>query len=1145
MIKIWLGGARSAQTTQLYEYVTAEAIANPDRNYLVIVPEQSNLNTLAKFIEMNPRKGILNIDVLSFMRLAHRILDEVGFEEGENFILSDMDKNLILMELAAAHEKELTVFADQIERLGYITEIKSLVSEFMQYRISPDRVDEISQAAASGGKNLLAGKLDDVNVLYRAFLEYCKGKCTTGEELLDKVSTLAHMWKPLENSVVVLNGYTGFTPVQYKLIATLSRYACEVHVALCKESRDESEPGGSDFNRQSLFAMTDDTLHRLERICDEEKMPQPEIVNITEKSVQYACGTTEFSIINAADIFEETELTASVIKKLIVEEGYRYSDIAVVVGDLNGYRNALERTLGNHGIPYFVDKTQPVLMNPFTEYVRALMQISADNYSYEAVFRLLKTSLSDIPREDVYRLENYVLAKGIKGRGQWHTRWTGHTREVGAQEVLAIDRIRERFVNEMDRFERDILHTDADEYSFRADKKARVRDMAEALYNITVRAGIEGRLKAMADEFDKANKPELKAEYSRIYGEIIELLDRMVALMGEERMDIRRFAQLIDAGMDEIRIGIVPPGTDYVTIGDLKRTRLENVKTLFIMGVNDGIIPGNCTSTGIVNDSERDYLKHNVDGLEMAPTATEKLYTERFYLYMVMSKPSDRLYLSYSNSSIEGKALRPSYLIRAMKARVPDASDITVGTTIYDRIFDAASAGRELAIGLSGIEGADEAELHRIMCLFKYCAADEVNRPGLMKLLADALIVDTLSGTKSIGAAIADVIYGKNIKGSVTRLETYASCAYKYFLQYGLRLKDRELLTFDAMDLGNIYHATLEAYGKALKERAVSFTSLTKAARDELVDECVDKVIAAEHMAKLYGTVRNEIKITRIKRIMERTIDVVTNQVRAGSFNPSNFEVSFDSASNPDVLALRLADSSEMQLTGKIDRIDTCTLQDDVFVRIIDYKSGNKSFDLAAVYEGRQLQLVVYLGVALDMMKATGKNVRPAGILYYRIADPLIKDGQELDVEKLAQTIEKELKMTGMVNRDPDVIELMDTDFTGYSRVIPVQKTKEGIKENNTLNEEDFAVMEEYVKKVMCELGDGIKSGNIESAEEQSPSGYGGEACEYCDFQSICMNRNMSQSEEDGEDAHERNYEPDIDPKDYDAWIDMMRARLV
>ena len=1150
-LQLWMGNAGSEKSNKLYQHVVDEAQKHPELTYLVIVPEQFTLQTQHDFVMLHPKHGIMNIDILSFARLAHRVFEEVGFASAAGILIDDMGKSLILRHLAGRCEERLKVLGRNLKKLGYINEVKSVISEFMQYGIGSAEIEQLQNAAQSA---MLSQKLEDIQVLYNEFRTYIDEKYTTSEELLERVSAVLPESEKIKKSVVVFDGFTGFTPVQYKVLAALLQNSMDVYVTILLDV-NSSFSTRQITGEQELFYLSKKTVRELTRLTETlqiEKKADYLLADEASLSAHPALGhleknlfreeskpykndetdkiTNEIQIFTAAFPEEEMRCTAIKIQELIQQKGYRYQDIAIITGDIDTYMHVAERVFTKYGIPYFVDKTQPILLNPLIEYIRAVVSILADDYSYEGMFRYLKSSLTDFKRADIDRLENYVLACGIRGSKQWKQHFVRKTASMETEELQELDLLREKITHDFEAF--DILiaaynSKNKRQVKSQINKKTNnskqlhitVCDYAQALYQFIVQGHMQERLKVYEEHFIEAGNSAKAKEYAQVYRQVMDLLDKLVELLGDEEMSVKEFGELLDAGFDEIRIGVIPAGTDYVQVGDITRSRLRKIKALFFVGVNDGIIPMSNSGGGIISDMDREFLMEAVDGIELAPSARMQAYTQRLYLYMLMTKPEERLYLSFARLSEDGKSLRPSYLIQTILRMFPQLTiEKADETGLFSRIWNENAGFMELVKGMQGYIAGQESlsgtEAEHYQQLFQCYALNSAYADKLKNLVDTAFSIGVLQGQDHISRAVAEVLYGKVLTSSVTRLESYSRCAYQHFLTYGLGLKERELFSFEANDMGLVFHDALQTYAELLSESGYTWFSIPPEKTGQLVETAVLQCVASGDYAALYSSFRTTYMVERMKRITARTVEVLTNQIKKGSFIPKKFELAFSAENDYHSLNVKLSEDESLHLRGRIDRMDIYEDTSQVYVKIIDYKSGNQAFDLAAVYQGLQLQLVVYLNAAMEMQEKANpeKQIMPAGILYYHIDDPLVEANKQDTPEDINKRIISQLTMKGLVNSDETVIRLMDQEFEKSSDVIPVSRLKSGelSSKSSVASTEEFQIISDYVNYKIKEMGTEILSGNIQARPQD---------CTYCNYRTVC--HYTAESENDTDEAEE------------------------
>jgi ATP-dependent helicase/nuclease subunit B len=592
-------------------------------------------------------------------------------------------------------------------------------------------------------------------------------------------------------------------------------------------------------------------------------------------------------------------------------------------------------------------------------------------------------------------------------------------------------------------------------------------------------------------------------EYGQIYALVIDLLDQIYGLLAEEEMEFREFADILDSGLTEISVGTIPQNVDRVLVGDIERTRIKQVRVLFFLGVNDGNIPKGAGNGGIISDIDREFLRESE--LELAPSPRQQMYIQRLYLYLNMTKPSGKLYLSYAKAGNDGKSLRPAYLIDLVRKlypalvvetpeNAPVEEQIVCGK---DGMSVMADMLREYAYGRVTEASGRQA------CTFYHSYHSRQQYQDTTDRMIEAAFY-RYSGTP-LSKMVTRALYGTLLQNSVSRLERYAACAYSHFLQYGLALRERDAYSFEDVDMGNVFHGVLELFARKLEESGYTWFDFPEEAAERFVSEAIEAYAASYGETILYSSARNRHLLGRMGRILKRTVLTLQAQLKKGAFVPEKFEMAFSMTEDLDSLNIALNEQERMRLRGRIDRVDTCEVEDTVYVKVIDYKSGSRRFDLAALYYGLQLQLVVYMNAAMEMeqRKHPDKKVIPAAMLYYHIDDPMVEDGDGMTPEQINAKLLQELKMTGLVNEDDRAVRLLDSEFTEKSEILPLERKKDGSfsSRSSVIKEEDMRVVSNYVNRKIRELGSGILDGTITvNPYEQG----GNQACTYCAYQSVC-----------------------------------------
>ena len=1107
-LQLILGGSGSGKTTYLYDEVIRLSMEHPQEQYFLIVPEQFTMQTQKDIVTRHPNHGTMNIDIVSFARLAYRIFEELAVEQLS--VLDDMGKSMVLRKVAAAQKRQLVLFGGQLSKPGFVGQLKSMLSEFYQYGITPEALREMAPSARSP---LLRQKLEDLALVEQSFQEYIEGHYITTEQVLDVLCRLIPESGLIRNSVIALDGYTGFTPVQYRLTELFLVYAKQVYVTV---TADEAAGIYGKMGIQNLFYMSRQMAVRLSEIAEKnqvKKLPdiilgeqknrrfarRPELAWLEQNLFRYGTetaytgeATDSIVFFQASNPSGEVSHIVHEIQRLVQEGKARYREIAVITGDLPGYGKEITHQFTQNQIPHFMDDKKNVLDNCLVELIRASLEAVRQDFSYESVMRYLRTGLVSQERTMVDRLENYILAMGIRGGKRFRETWERTYRGAGDLNVTEVNAFKDRVLAPLFAMQERFRQADLT-----------IAGMTEAVLTLLADCRAEEQLESYQEYFTKIGEHRLAKEYGQVYGLVTELLKRLSDLLGEERVSRKEYLEILDAGFAELKVGVIPAVADRVVVGDITRTRLAHIRVLFFAGVNDGIVPARKERGSLLSDRDRDFLgEHH---LELAPTAREESFQQRFYLYLMMTKPSKQLILSWCRTGADGKSRRPSFLIGELRTMFPNAVLTDQETQMDSEIYSVAEAKQRLSTKLGQYRDGQleqDEEKAQFLELYRWFVSSKDNQKTLRRFMDAAFFVYEQQG---ISHAVAKALYGEILSGSVTRLEQYAACAYSHFLRYGLELLERKRFELASSDIGTLFHESIDLCFRRVKEKQYDWHTMTNETRDMLVEECVAAVTENYGNTILGSSARNRYLAQRVGQITKRTVWALQQQIKKGDFIPTGFEVSFSAADNLSAMKIALSESEALHLRGRIDRMDVCEDGGKVYVKIIDYKSGSTSFDLLALYYGLQLQLVVYMDAVTEMAQHhyPDKEIVPAGILYYNIADPLAEKKGQPDPEKIDAEILKKLRMNGLVNSELEVVRHLDRTIEKESDVIPVV-LKDGEVQagrSSVANRERFARLSQFVHRKLKEAGQKILDGEIGVAPYKNGQRT---ACDYCPYHAVC-----------------------------------------
>ncbi len=1120
-----LGGSGRGKTYYMQHLVSREAEMFPDRQYIFLVPEQFTMQTQKELIAISRAKGIMNIDVQSFLRLAFRVFSETG--AGSMPVLDDMGKTMILKKVLNNLEEQLDYFGKNIHKKGYVQEIKSFLSELLQYGADEETIEEMIHAA--GKHPVLARKLKDIKIIYRGFMDYLSNHYITSEEILTVLAGVAQESQILKDSIICLDGFTGFTPTQYQFIERLLRVARKVYVSVTIDRKESIIKVGA---RHELFYLSQHTIYKLRKIAQDSRIEVcPEIwtgeeINKTRfaaaedifmlenylfrypmKTVSKDHGNISIHVLNQPE--KEVDFAVEQIRSLLRDGTCRYRDIAIVTGDLGVYGILAGEIFERAGIPCFVDQKKSIFANPFVEMLDTVLEIFLTDFQAEKVLAFEKNLFTKAEQEQVDLLDNFLRATGIRGYKKWNSVWDcskvfyGLPKEILEYVSFQIDTVRLELTEQLGYLYEEI-----------GKGKHTVRDYAEALCRWMEGEEYYLKISQAAEEFLAENELGMAAEYSQIYEIILEVFDRLVELLGDESMGLKEFKEILDTGFSEARIGLIPPGVDQVVIGDINRTRLADIKYLFFLGMNDCNIPKSGGNGGVISDSERMFLSE--EEFELAPTIRDNVYTEQFYLYLNLTKPSKHLYLTYCESGNDGKQQNPAYIIDRIQKIFPHLHVKLEENRQDDSYLLGNNFGKSYLIQGLRDKNYTHQKWKEIFSYYKR----NLNTEDTVKRLMDAAFYR--EERTELSREVVKALYHDILTGSTSQFERYAACAFSYFMRYGLNLRERAEHQVEFFDIGNIVHEALELYTKELIREGKNWNEISEAEQHVRSNQCINAVAEQYKNGLLYSTERDTYLITRLRRILARTVWAITKQMELGEFRTVDSEISFEimhQTKGGEVMEEfeqfdREEDENLLRLIGRIDRIDSMAKGDAVYLKVVDYKTGKKNISLSDLYHGLQMQLMIYLKAGIEETAGKLKKlVIPAGVLYYNIDDPMVegKAGKEM----VEHAILKGLKMDGLLNEDDPVLPSLDSGFLTEngglaadqsSDILPFATNKDGWlkKASKTVTTKDFADLMEFTEQKLKNIRDEIMDGTIAVNPYRKLDSSGETACQYCPYKSIC-----------------------------------------
>ncbi|AKA70723.1 helicase-exonuclease AddAB subunit AddB [Clostridium scatologenes] len=1087
-----------------------------DNPLILLVPEQFSFQAEKNLIKIIGEAGMLKAQVLSFRRMAYKVLNEVGGLTRKHINASG--KSMLIYKIMEENSSKLKVFKKSVKRQGFITTVSDIITEFKRYDITLENLNSTLDRIENEN---LRNKMEDLILIFSQFEERLHKKYVDSEDdltiLAEKMSK-SHMFDEAE---IWIDEFSSFTPQEYKVLDRLMDKTKRINITLCTDYLDCSLVD----NSTDVFLPTKSTEEKILKIVLEKNIKYDKPIALKcspcyrfkdTKELQhlekylfsypykvYKEKCEDISIFKALNKYTEVEDTARDIVRMCRDSGFRFKDIAVISGDLDGYESLFSAIFKEYDIPYFIDKKRKINDNPIIMLIMSVVEILSQNWSYESVFRYLKTGLLELNKEDIDLVENYVLSSGIKGSawvkeepwdfGLSYSFEKKETSDYEKETLNNINLIRDKIREPIIKLYQDI----------KGRKKG--RDICEGIYNFLCNIKLDEKVAAWIEYFKENEELDKANEYSQIWNIVMEVLDQIVEVMGEETLSVGTFSQVLSKGFDEYEIGVIPPALDQVLIGSVTRLKSHDVSVLYIVGVNDGVFPAALAQEGVLTDSDRELLKER--GIEIAKDTRSRAFEEQFLVYTTLTTVSKYLRLSYSIADEVGKTKRPSIVIGRIKkifSNVEEEGNLIEISDDEEKLKYVTGPRSTFNKLISNIKKDSNGYITPMwLDVYRwYNKNDKWNRKlenvfNGFSYSNEAEIMDTNRVRK---------LYGRHLNISVSRLERFVNCPFSYFIQYGLNAKERKVYKLSSPDLGSFMHNVLQVFSSKLKEEKLSWKEIDSEWCEKEVSEIVDEILESMPSSVFNSSKRYKHITNNAKRILNRSVWLIAEHMKRGGFEPSGYELSFGNSGDFPPISLQLHSGETISLIGRVDRVDSMSSEENTYLRIVDYKSGTKEFKLSDVYYGLQMQLLIYLDAMLtELEKEMNKEAIPGGILYFKLDDPIVKTKGDITDSEIEERIMKALKMNGLLLDDPDIIRGMDNEIEKNSDIIPASIKKDGTLSkaySSVATIEQFNLLRKYVRDTIASLCEQILEGNICVKPSKHKNG---NACEYCIYPSICQ----------------------------------------
>ena len=1093
-LQIIYGVAGTGKSTNIYNEIK-EKLEDTSKNQIkVITPEQFSFTAEKKLLDISKNGSVIKAEVITFNRMAYRIMQEIGGKTIKN--ISKSGKNMLIKDILLRDKNNYTFLGKTDENVELISR---QITELKKHNIS---IDSLKETTKEMENEYLKLKLEDINKIYEEYISRIENMYLDENDGLSILAEKLEMSKEFKNCNIYIDEFAGFTTQEYEILRILLKISNKVTITICCDNLDFNTNPDID-----IFYTNKQTAKRIIEIAENEKikinepMKLNKIYRFKNEELKHLAENIEIpfyqkyeeevkniSLFLANNAYSEIEHIAAEITKLVIDENYRYEDIAIISKNLETYSSLCKVIFRKYNIPVFIDEKKDLSQNIIIQYILSLLDIFSKNWSYEAVVGYIKTGFTNLDEIEIASIENYALKYGIKGSNWYKKEWKFYNEQEEQKQVIL--HARQKLINPLIEFKESLKGLKT------------VEDITKRIYKYFLDNEIPQKLQQKIDKLEKIGEIELANQYSSSWKTVINVLDEICEVLGTKNISFDLYSKILKTGFESTKLGSIPGTADQVILGDTERSRTHKVKACFIIGLNDGIFPGKHKDEGFLDDKDRITLKDR--GIELAKGTLEQLYDDHFNIYKAFTTAEEKVYLSYSSSDSEGKSLRPSILVNKVKKifeKIEEESDILERKSeilLKDTTFD------ELLINLRKfIEGEEISPIW-------FNAYNYYEKYYREKLEISLKALDYINNPTNIDKEKIDKIYGNTLTTSVSRLEKFESCPFSYYLKYGLKIKEQEALKVEAIDTGNFMHETIDEFFGKLEERNIKIkdrvnendeivNGITDEQIEEITNEIVDEKLSLQKY-EIFNIVPKYIVLAkRLRKILLRLMKYIVYSLKYSDFDILGHEVEFNKDKDFEPITYSLPNGKKVEIIGKIDRIDIAKMPDGKYIRIIDYKSSAKDIDLNEVLGGIQLQLLTYLDAVCKK-----DNMQPAGTLYFTLLEPLLKKDKDISVEELENSIKQSFKMNGLILSDLNIIKGMDKNLApgSASNIINVKLKNDGelSANKNCINRKQFEYLQGYVETIIKKIANEIYEGNISIY----PYNIGKTPCQYCEYKQIC-----------------------------------------
>ena len=1076
MLNIITGRTGSGKTRYIRK-LAAEIANNEKGKAVIIVPEQFSFETEKGMLEVLGNEKINNVEILSFSRIAEKLLSDYGKITKK---VADNATRAVVMSMAIESlQDKLTYYNKYQKNPMLISQLLDFNTELKNCCVPVEQLAEISEKV---NKPIFAKKLNELSLVFQCYDSILSKNFQDDSLNLDLLADLLLEVDYFKGKTVFLDAFEGFSAQVYKILERIFVTADDVYITFCCDIERNNQEYELFYNAMCEIRKVRNTANRVNvkiapiKTLYSAKEFKADSLNFLEDNLfeisnaVYEKDCDNISLVPCVNKVDECDFVASEIKRLVREENYRYRDIAVIERGADVYKNQLLSSFRKYGVDCFQDNRQPILTQPLMVFMLSLFDILGDGFYTENVLRFLKTGLYGFSIEEISLIEEYALMWQIKP-SEWKNEWKGNPDGFGTdfsesslEKLKIINDLRAKIVGPVVVLKNKITDTDG-------------KTISKELFTFLKNTKVDENLKSFTKLLNDNGEEDLAIEQGRIWKILTEILDNLCSAVSENGITLKRYRELFEIIVSTKDLGQIPNGIDEVMIGSANRIKASAPKAVFIVGANTGVFPMISSGGAVLTDIERCELQEK--GVEIISNLEFNSVSERFIAYHAMTMATEKLYVSYSGTDVNTEALTPSELVIEIQRLYQDK----VKTIKPDSVSRIES--RKTAYSVLASEKNKNTTLGST--LYNY-----FENSGSQKELSMLQKTDKKDFSIS-DSSLATELFGKSMYISASKTEKFYKCPFGYFCEFGIKAQPRREAQMDPAQTGTLIHELLEKFLKETpKEEFVKLDTFEIRQKiNRIIDDYVEEKLSGyTDKTKSFIRTINLLKENSFKIVMQ-----LVDEFMHCEFTPVNFELNINNDGDIDPYLIELKNGGTVKIIGKVDRVDSYKTEDNTFIRIVDYKTGSKTFDLGEVFAGLNMQMLIYLFAIWQNGGELYKNVTPAGILYFQAKPTRVSEDRYASDEVVKGKTKSAFKMSGMVLNNLDVIKAMEKDLEGV--YIPAGVDKKGNVTGNVISLESFTNLKNKVNELIKEMASKLQSGEINAVPVK-------DGCAYCNYKDVC-----------------------------------------